>query len=172
MSEDTFTVRPMTPADLPAVGRLAGKLVRMHHDLDPQRFIDLPNVETGYARYFSSELKNDEVVLLVAATGGEGTALVGYAYGRLEPRSYDDLLEAHGKLHDVYVEESARRTGLGAALATEVVRRLTEKGAPRVVLSTAVQNEAAQRLFAKLGFRTTMLEMTREAGGKGDPPRV
>jgi ribosomal protein S18 acetylase RimI-like enzyme len=44
-----------------------------------------------------------------------------------------------------------------------VVRRLTEKGAPRIVLMTAVQNEPAQRLFTRLGFRTTMLEMTREA---------
>jgi RimJ/RimL family protein N-acetyltransferase len=31
-----------------------------------------------------------------------------------------------------------------------------------VVLSTAVQNEPAQRLFANLGFRRTMIEMTRE----------
>ena len=45
----------------------------------------------------------------------------------------------------------------------EVVRILTEKGAPRVVLMTAVQNEPAQRLFERMGFRTTMLEMTRES---------
>jgi ribosomal protein S18 acetylase RimI-like enzyme len=38
-------------------------------------------------------------------------------------------------------------------------------GAPRVLLHTAVQNEQAQALFSKLGFRSTMLEMTREAGG-------
>jgi hypothetical protein len=31
-----------------------------------------------------------------------------------------------------------------------------------VVLSTAEQNEAAQRLFASTGFRRTMIEMTRE----------
>jgi len=29
-------------------------------------------------------------------------------------------------------------------------------------LSTAVKNEAAQRLFASVGFRSTMIEMTRE----------
>jgi ribosomal protein S18 acetylase RimI-like enzyme len=39
---------------------------------------------------------------------------------------------------------------------------LRERGAPRVVLSTAAQNETAQRLFEKLGFRRTMIEMTRE----------
>jgi RimJ/RimL family protein N-acetyltransferase len=34
--------------------------------------------------------------------------------------------------------------------------------APRIVLSTMVANHAAQRLFARYGFRPTMLEMTRE----------
>jgi RimJ/RimL family protein N-acetyltransferase len=29
-------------------------------------------------------------------------------------------------------------------------------------LSTAERNEAAQRLFASMGFRRTMVEMTRE----------
>jgi RimJ/RimL family protein N-acetyltransferase len=31
-----------------------------------------------------------------------------------------------------------------------------------VMLMTAEQNPAAQRLFARLGFRRTMVEMTRE----------
>jgi ribosomal protein S18 acetylase RimI-like enzyme len=30
------------------------------------------------------------------------------------------------------------------------------------VLSTAEKNEAAQRFFASVGFRRTMIEMTRE----------
>ena len=171
MSDDTFTVRAMTAADLPAAARLAGKLVRMHYELDRLRFLHLPNPEPGYARYFAGELKSDRVVLLVAErTSGAppkepGDAIVGYAYGRLESRSYNDLLDACGKLHDVLVDESARGHGLGEQLVTEVLRRLTAQGAPRVVLLTAVQNEAAQHLFKKLGFRTPMLEMTRE----GDP---
>jgi hypothetical protein len=33
---------------------------------------------------------------------------------------------------------------------------------PRVVLGTADSNHAAQRLFTALGFRRTMVEMTRE----------
>ena len=173
VSDDTFTVRAMTAADLPAAARLAGKLVRMHYELDPLRFLHLPNPEAGYARYFAGELKSDRVVLLVAertsgASGNDeqpGDAIVGYAYGRLEPRSYNELRDACGALHDVLVDESARGRGLGEQLVTEVVRQLTERGAPRVILLTAVQNEAAQHLFKKLGFRTTMLEMTRE----GDP---
>jgi RimJ/RimL family protein N-acetyltransferase len=39
---------------------------------------------------------------------------------------------------------------------------LRERGAPRVILWTATQNEAAQALFQRLGFRKTMTEMTLE----------
>jgi ribosomal protein S18 acetylase RimI-like enzyme len=165
VSDDIFTVRPMTARDLPAASQLAGALVAMHHALDAKRFLHLPDAAAGYAMYFAGELASDEVVLVVAERScpGEGEPIVGYAYGRLEPRSYNDLLDACGKLHDVYVDERARGNGLGKALVRAVVDGLTAKGAPRVLLLTAVQNEAAQHMFGKLGFRTTMLEMTRES---------
>jgi len=154
----------MTRADLEAVGRLAGSLVRMHHDFDESRFLHLANPEAGYARYFASEIDRNEVVLLVAvakpAAGAE--EIVGYAYARLEPRNYNELLDACGRLHDVYVDEPARSHGLGERLAREAIARLESMGAPRVVLLTAVQNTVAQKMFARLGFRATMLEMTCE----------
>lgn len=156
-----FVVRSLDKPDLQAVAALAGRLVRMHHAYDPQRFLHLANPEAGYARYFASELESPDVVLLAAERAG---AIVGYAYARMEPRSYNELLDACGKLHDVYVDEGARGLGVGEALVREAIARLEQRGAPRVVLLTAVQNEAAQRLFGRLGFRTTMLEMTREKG--------
>lgn len=162
MVSESFIIRAMTSSDVPAVGRLAGKLVALHYALDPKRFIHLPNPEAGYGRYLGRELENPGVVLLVAVQSVD-QAVVGYSYARLEERDYNELLDACGKLHDVIVDESARGHGLGEKLVREALRRLAEKGAPRVVLSTASQNEPAQRLFKRLGFRTTMLEMTRES---------
>jgi len=159
---DSFIIRAMTAFDVPAASRLASKLVALHYALDPQRFIHLPNPEAGYGRYLGGELKNPRVVLLVAEQTAD-QAVVGYSYARLEDRDYNELLDACGKLHDVFVDEIARGRGLGEKLVREAIRRLAEKGAPRVVLSTASQNEPAQRLFKRLGFRTTMLEMTRES---------
>ena len=165
----SYEVRKMRRADLEAVGVLAGRLVRMHHEFDAKRFLDLANPEAGYARYFASEIDRNEVVLLVAVAkslaGAEKAvqAIVGYAYARLEPRSYNELLDACGKLHDVYVDEAWRGRGVGSGLVREAVARLEALGAPRVVLLTAEGNAAAQKMFARLGFRTTMLEMTREA---------
>jgi ribosomal protein S18 acetylase RimI-like enzyme len=36
---------------------------------------------------------------------------------------------------------------------------------PRIVLSSAERNEGAQRFFTRMGFRRTMIEMTRELDG-------
>ena len=45
--------------------------------------------------------------------------------------------------------------------ALALVAALERMGAKRVVLSTLVGNEQAQRVFRACGFRPTMLEMTR-----------
>lgn len=155
----TFRVRPLEAQDLEVVGRLAGRLVRMHYAFDPKRFLEPGDPETGYRRWFAKEMKEPDVALLVAEEDG---AVVGYAYAKLEPRSYYELVDAHAALHDIYVDERARSRGVGEALVREVKARMREKGAPRVVLLTAVQNETAQRLFARAGFRPTMIEMTCE----------
>jgi ribosomal protein S18 acetylase RimI-like enzyme len=92
--------------------------------------------------------------------------VVGYAYGSLEERDWNMLLDAHGAIHDVYVADDARRGGAGHALVTAMIDALSALGAPRIVLSTMVANEGAQHLFRRCGFRPTMLEMTREASVK------
>jgi len=157
--EEPIVVRNMVPEDLNDVGRMAALLVRYHHDLDAKRFLLVQGVEQGYRRYFESQLGDSHTILLVAT---RNERRVGYAYARLEPRDWNALLDAHGALHDIYVEPEARRAGIATALLDEVKRRLSAAGAPRVVLSTAVQNEAAQRLFERHGFRRTMVEMTEE----------
>lgn len=152
-------VRPATREDLPDLGKMAGALVRFHHALDPLRFLLMEGVEKGYAQFLSSALSDRDTIVLVAERGG---TLVGYAYARLEPRDWNLLLDACGALHDIFVVPSERRSGVARALLEGVVARLTALGAPRLVLSTATANEAAQRLFERHGFRRTMIEMTRE----------
>ena len=163
----TLSVRPATPADLPAVARLAAKLVRYHHALDAHRFMILEPVEPGYERWLGHELADPQAVIVVAERDG---TLLGYAYGRVEARDWNALLDAHGALHDLYVDEAARSGGVGLALIEAIAARLAALGAPRVVLHTATQNTTAQRLFARAGFRSTMIEMTRELEAPQRPP--
>jgi ribosomal protein S18 acetylase RimI-like enzyme len=154
-------IRVPTRLELPAVCALAGELARMHHGFDPARFLLPERVEAGYERFFASELRDPHALVLAALLDDR---IVGYAYGRLEPRDWNMLLDAHGALHDLYVDPAARHRGVARRLVREALRRLEEMGAPRVVLHTAQANESAQRFFESLGFRRTMVEMTRERG--------
>jgi GNAT superfamily N-acetyltransferase len=60
----------------------------------------------------------------------------------------------------VYVLESARRQGMGKALLRAAIDWTRSNGRSQVVLWSKSGNESAQRLFAQLGFRDTMVEMT------------
>jgi ribosomal protein S18 acetylase RimI-like enzyme len=159
--ESTITIRPATHKDLLSVAMLAGKLVRLHHAFDPLRYFVTDDVEGAYRAWFGKELGRAAVVLLVAESEGE---IVGYVYGRLEGRDWNQLLDACGAIHDLWVEERVRRGGVARLLIGAAIDELEAKGAPRVVLHTAVQNTTAQQLFEQLGFRRTMVEMTRERG--------
>jgi ribosomal protein S18 acetylase RimI-like enzyme len=156
----TVAIRPATPADLPTLGRLGALLVRMHHELDPERFIRVtPRTEHGYASFLGSQLQEPSVVVLVAERGGN---VLGYAYAAVEGHDYMTLRGPAGVLHDIVVDPAHRREGAGRMLLDAMLAWLDARGAPQVVLSTAARNEAAQRLFADAGFRQTMVEMTRE----------
>jgi ribosomal protein S18 acetylase RimI-like enzyme len=161
---DLWTVRPAALDDVPAAAKLAAELVRLHHRFDPLRFMRIEPVEEGYARFMRSQVGGDGVVFLVATTARDGReTVVGYTLASLEERDWSDLRDACGKIHDVYVDETARGHGIATRLVGETVARLTVLGAPRVVLMTASQNEDARRLFEHLSFRPTMIEMTRES---------
>jgi ribosomal protein S18 acetylase RimI-like enzyme len=154
-----WILRPAESADSGALGRMGAALARQHHAFDPERFMLPANVEEGYRAWLARELAQKDAIVLVAV---EGAAVVGYAYGRIEERDWNALRDRCGGFHDLWVEPQARGSGAGSALAQELLRRFEALGVPRVVLSTAAKNEPAQRLFARLGWRPTMVEMTRE----------
>ena len=107
----------------------------------------------------STQLEDPDAAVLVAEDGGD---VIGYAYAAVEGYDYMSLRGPAGVLHDVIVEPGHRGRGVGRLLLGAALQFLRSRGVPRVVLSTAERNEAAQRLFASVGFRRTMIEMTRE----------
>jgi ribosomal protein S18 acetylase RimI-like enzyme len=162
MSAST-TIRPAKSEDMPAVGRLGALLIREHHDFDPQRFIaPMPGVEKGYGSYLDTQLGAPNVVVLVAERDGK---VIGYTYSGVEGTDYMALRGPAGAMYDIVVDPDHRQQGVGRMLVDATLEALKSKGVPRVVLSTAEKNAAAQRLFDRAGFRRTMIEMTRELDG-------
>jgi len=155
------TIRRAAESDGPALGQLGAMLMRVHYAFDRQRFIAPgENPEEGYAWFLRSQMRRDDVVVFVAEdAAGE---VIGYVYAGLEPLSWKELRDAAGFVHDIVVREGSRGGGVATALMDAAIDWLRSQGAPRVVLWTAEPNTDAHRLFARLGFRRTMIEMTRE----------
>jgi ribosomal protein S18 acetylase RimI-like enzyme len=153
-------IRPATPADLAAIGRLGALLVRTHHDFDPKRFIAAtPQTEHAYGSFLGTQLDEPNIIILVADQDGK---VIGYTYAGVEGNDYMSLRGPAGVLYDIVVDPAHRNHGVGRMLLDATLEALSARGAPRVVLSTAERNASAQRLFDRAGFRRTMIEMTRE----------
>jgi ribosomal protein S18 acetylase RimI-like enzyme len=154
------SVRPATSVDLAAIGRLGAMLVREHYDFDPQRFIAAPaRSEQLYSSFLGGQLDDADIVILVAELDDK---VLGYTYAGIEGYDYMALRGPAGVLYDIVVDPAHRGRGVGRMLLEATLETLKARGAPRVVLSTAEKNDAAQRLFDRAGFRRTMIEMTRE----------
>jgi ribosomal protein S18 acetylase RimI-like enzyme len=162
-------IRPARRADLESAGRCGAALARAHHAWDPGRFFVVEDMEAGYSWWLGKELANRRAVILVAERAGR---VVGYAYGRLEPRDWNALREACGYLIDLWVDEDERGEGLGKRLCSALAAALGGLGAPFATLMVAAKNRRARRLFQALGYRPTMIEMTLDLDGRtSDGPR-
>jgi len=161
-SPSAVTIRAAIADDVRALGRFGARLTALHHEFDPRRFIaPTPGTPAAYASFLGSQIGRPETVLLVAAS--EGT-LAGYVWGGVEGTDYMSLRGPAGVVYDLFVDPARRRKGIGRLLMRAGLSSLEKMGAERVVLSTAHRNDAAQALFTSLGFRPTMVEMTRESG--------
>jgi len=160
-----ITIRPATASDQAHLGRFGGALMRQHHAADPSRFIQVERPEAGYGRFLVSQLSNPNSLVLVAEDSG---TVIGYVFADVESANWMELRGPSGVVHDIYVDEAARRLGAGRELMSAAIAWIWSRGHSQVVLLTKSRNEHAQHLFTSLGFRPTMIEMTLDQGARKD----
>ena len=135
-------------------------LVAEHHDFDSRRFLPATSrTKVGYASFLGTQLDAPDAALFVAEENAE---VIGYAYVTAESYDYMALRGPAGALQDIIVDPEHRRRGVALQLLGAALAYVRSRGLSQIVLSTAEKNEAAQRFFASVGFRRTMIEMTRE----------
>lgn len=64
-----------------------------------------------------------------------------------------DIEETAVVVHRLAVNPAFRGAGIASALMRRAEEVAAERGLPKVLTDTSVQNEAAQRLFPKMGYR-------------------
>lgn len=104
-----------------------------------RRIFSMPWSEQG----FLTSLQSPDTLYLVARENGR---LLGYC-GFLQ--SFDEA-----DITNVAVSPQARGRGVGYRMLSELMRRGRERGVARYTLEVRVGNEAAIRLYQKLGFHS------------------
>lgn len=99
--------------------------------------------------------------VLIAERNGEPVGMSLYFF------TFSTWLGARGVyIQDLYVDESARGTGLGARLVSETVRRASERGANHLRLAVDYRNESAHGFYDNIGMRRRDDEFIFQADGE------
>ena len=101
--------------------------------------------------YITERMENDESVIFVAA---EESELKGFV--QLYPSFCSVEAIKIFVLYDLYVDESARSTGIGKRLMDKATEFSKNEGASRIDLLTAFDNKRAQHLYEKLGYNRVL----------------
>ena len=129
------------PGHLDEVARLFD-LYRQFYECEP----DL----TLARSFIGARMENNESTIFVALEGDRGVGFV---------QLYDSFCSVEAIriciLYDLFVDQGARKGGVGEALMERAKQYALDIGAGRIDLLTAHTNLAGQRLYEKLGYRLT-----------------
>ena len=91
-------------------------------------------------------LKNSAIIFLKAVKADNGLSgkLIGYA-------SMQIILD-EAEIHNIAVDLSLKRKGVGKSLALQLIAAAKEKGVKRIFLEVNENNTLALSLYSKLGF--------------------
>lgn len=136
-------IRPCTPEDLTALRHIA----RTSHN-DGRFFFDprftQEQCESFYEKWITRSYEGFASAVLVAGMPGKP---VGYVTCQL------DSAARSGRIGLFAIAEEARGLGVGRSLAIAALRWFAEGQVDHVEVVTQGRNVAAQRLYAKCGFR-------------------
>jgi ribosomal protein S18 acetylase RimI-like enzyme len=139
MQNKQLTIRLATINDLQTVAELFDQY-RQFYEQSP---------DISLAKNFIAErLNNQDSVIFVAKNSNE--KLIGFC--QIYPSFCSVAAAKIGVLYDLFVDNSARKTGAGRALMLSAHEYAATNGMARLDLSTAKDNLKAQALYESLGW--------------------
>ncbi len=116
-------------------------------------FYEQPSDLEGAAKYIKERMEKEESVILVVKNDQK---YMGFA--QLYPVFSSISMKKSWILNDMFVDLEARKLGIGQPLLNQAKDFAVKTGAKSIVLETAPDNYAAQKLYEKNGYeRDTQL---------------
>lgn len=165
-----MTIRPATAEDVPQVLPMVERICALHEAWDPARYGFLPGVAKMYRGWLTSRARDSKSVFLVAEHAQQ-KKLVGFLVGTVDQNIPIYRVSEFGFIHDLWVEPDYRNEGVARQMTMLAIERFREIGVKQVRLETARANDAARGLFARCGFRESVVEMVLEANETADGRR-
>ena len=119
----------------------------MLFDAYRQFYQQAPNL-TLAKTFIAARIESQESIILVAENNVQ--KLVGFC--QIYPSFCSVIAAKIGVLYDLFVDSSARKTGVGRALILAAHEYAANNGMARLDLSTAKDNLKAQALYESLGW--------------------
>ena len=158
---DIVTIRSATAADLPAILPMVAQTCAFHQRIAPAKYPFLPEPEKRYINWLSRQIGEPRSVFLVAELNRRP---IGFLIADVEAEIPIYTVKEFGFIHDVWVDEDARRHGAGRALILEMVARFRAMGIQQIRLDVVATNAPAERLFASCGFAVATKQMIADSG--------
>lgn len=152
-----MVIRAASAGDVEAVLPLVRAICALHEAKDPQRFAVRPDVVERYRQWLPERAADPRSVFLVAED--ETGRIRGYLVGTVEPEIPIFWVPECGWIHDVYVDPEVQGRGTGLELVKAAVDAFRAIGVAQVRLHTGAFNDHARSLFARAGFRVSVIEM-------------
>ncbi|MBQ3257063.1 MAG: GNAT family N-acetyltransferase [Oscillospiraceae bacterium] len=152
-----MTIRNAQKNDIPAILRLLGQVLMVHHNGRPDLF------KADCTKYTPEELASlleDEARPVFAAFDDAGRML-GYAFCILQVHSGDNILTDIRTLYidDLCVDEAARGQHVGTALYEYVLDYARAIGCYNVTLNVWTCNASAMKFYEAMGMAPQKIGM-------------
>ena len=155
----SMTIRPATTADVSQVLPMVDKIAALHESWDPAKYSFRDQPSRMYSRWLATRTADPRSVFLVAERESK---LVAFLIATVEQEIPIYKVKEFGFIHDIWVEENYRHEGIARQLVMLTIEKFKEIGVEQIRLDTAAPNDAARKLFASCGFRTSIVEMLLE----------
>ena len=158
-----LTIRKAEERDIPELKRLLMQVLNIHAEGRPDLFI--PNT-TKYTDEELRELIHDPDICIFTADAGD--QLAGYIFCMLKRRLHNNNMHDITTLFidDLCVDESMRRSHVGAQLLEYAEEYARSLGCYNITLNVWAFNEHAYRFYEKMGMRPQETVMEKILGGE------